>query len=70
MSLSIDELDRQTIEYLPPREVMSKCGRSKRSSCCGGDDNDGVDQDYDGGHGSINILSGNQVGVNVLNLNA
>jgi len=72
MGLSIEELELETVEYLPAREVMSKCGRSsKRSHCwsCGGDDNDGVDQDYNGGYGSINILSGNQVGLNVLNLN-
>ena len=73
MALSIDELELQAVDYLPAREVMS--GVRRRKHCCDGDttiqyqDNDGVEQNYDGGDGSINLVSGNQVGVGVSALN-
>jgi hypothetical protein len=43
MALSIAELELQTAEFLPAREVMSGGHSGHRNDCCGGDntwDND------------------------------
>jgi hypothetical protein len=60
MGMSIAELDLETSEYLPRREVMTKCCRSR----CGNDyyyeheDNDVVDDSFNGNNISVLTLGG------------
>jgi|tagenome__1003787_1003787.scaffolds.fasta_scaffold19312662_1 hypothetical protein len=54
--LTIHELDTELAEQLPPRELMGSCWCRSGSSYAGN------------GNGAINVLSGNQIQVNVLAL--
>jgi hypothetical protein len=61
MGMTIEELELETSEYLPRREVMSKCGRSR---CCNDwyythEDNDFIDDSFNGN----SVASGNNISV-------
>jgi hypothetical protein len=65
MALSIDELEAQSVDYLPAREVMTRCGgRSRSSRTTVNYQDNSVNQSQSG----ISLLSP-QVGISALNFN-
>jgi hypothetical protein len=70
MALSIAELELQTAEFLPAREVMSSCSRPK-NKCCGGNvwiDASDDDTQVNSSHGLIAVtaLNFNDTDINLL----
>ena len=60
MALSIAELELQSVDYLPAREVMGKCGRKRHSSTTLNYQDNSVSQSQSG-------IGNVQVGVSALN---
>lgn len=69
MKMTMEELDGQTIECLPAREVMSTMGRGGSRNQWGGHTTNNYDYHYT--DNSVNILNGAKIlsGNNVLNGN-
>ena len=68
MALSIAELELQSVDYLPAREVMGKCGRPKKKKYCGCDDGSDVKQDASADDNTNSgLLQVNVGGTNTIN---
>ena len=60
MAMTLAELEQQDVEFLPAREVMTTCSRSKKCGSTTVINNGNAGNSYES-YGSINVLSGNNV---------
>lgn len=73
MALSMEQLDTQTVDLLPAREVMSSCGGGSGCNPCGGWGGTQVEDSFNYTDKSFNVgdvLSNNLNGIRVLSPSA